>query len=50
MTLRLKFVIIPYLWFLQHQFNIFVFHPFLIDEILIEEQLALGYYLYFFLT
>lgn len=42
MTFRLKFVIIPYLWFLKHHFNIFVFHPFLIDKILIEEQLATG--------
>lgn len=42
MTFRLKFVIIPYLRFLKYQFNIFVFHPFLIDKKLIEEQLVTG--------
>lgn len=42
MTFRLKFVIIPYLRFLKRQFNIFVFHPFLIDKKLTEEQLATG--------
>lgn len=42
MTFRFKFVIIPYLRFLKYQFNIFVFHPFLIDKKLIEEQLATG--------
>lgn len=42
MTFRFKFVIIPYLRFLKYQFNIFVFHPFLIVKNLIEEQIATG--------